>query len=94
MVRVENKDTIIYGKEHRYRCRKRLYEMQQQLGAGFTKDFVKIEGDKAIYATHWLAGGNDIRWDMIHYDVQLFGGVVLQDVYKRQPRERCPRRMA
>ena len=42
-----------------------------------TKDFVKIEGDKAIYATHWLAGGNDIRWDMIHYDVQLFGGVVL-----------------
>lgn len=35
MVRVENKDTIIYGKEHRYRCRKRLYEMQQQLGAGF-----------------------------------------------------------
>ena len=42
-----------------------------------TKDFVKIEGDKAIYATHWLAGGNDVRWDMIHYDVQLFGGVVL-----------------
>lgn len=35
MVRVENKDTIIYGKEHRYRSRKRLYEMQQQLGAGF-----------------------------------------------------------
>ena len=35
MVRVENKDTIIYGKEHRSRCRKRLYEMQQQLGAGF-----------------------------------------------------------
>ena len=42
-----------------------------------TKDFVRIEGDKAIYATHWLAGGNDIKWDMIHYDVQLFGGVVL-----------------
>ena len=35
MVRVENKDTIIYGKEHLYRSRKRLYEMQQQLGAGF-----------------------------------------------------------
>mgnify|MGYP002891869244 FL=1 len=35
MVRVENKDTIIYGKEHRYRSRKRLCEMQQQLGAGF-----------------------------------------------------------
>ena len=42
-----------------------------------TKDFVTIEGDKAVYATHWLAGGNDIKWDMIHYDVQLFGGVVL-----------------
>ncbi|MEG2239665.1 MAG: preprotein translocase subunit SecA [Alistipes sp.] len=42
-----------------------------------TKDFVTIEGDKAIYATHWLAGGNDVKWDMIHYDSQLFGGVVL-----------------
>ncbi len=42
-----------------------------------TKDFVRIEGDKAVYATHWTAGGNDLRWDMIHYDVQLFGGVVL-----------------
>ena len=42
-----------------------------------SKDFVTIEGDKAIYATHWLAGGNDLKWEMIHYDVQLFGGVVL-----------------
>ena len=41
------------------------------------KDFVNIEGDKALYSTHWTAGGNDIKWDMIHYDVQLFGGVVL-----------------
>ena len=41
------------------------------------KDFVNIEGEKAIYSTHWTAGGNDIKWDMIHYDVQLFGGVVL-----------------
>ena len=41
------------------------------------KDFVTIEGDKAIYATHWTAGGNDVKWDMVHYDVQLFGGVVL-----------------
>lgn len=41
------------------------------------KDFVTIEGDKAVYSTHWTAGGNDIKWDMIHYDVQLFGGVVL-----------------
>ena len=42
-----------------------------------TKDFVKIEGDKAIYQNHWMAGGNEITWDMVHYDVQLFGGVVL-----------------
>ncbi len=42
-----------------------------------TKDFVRIEGDKAIYQNHWVAGGNEIVWDMIHYDVQLFGGVVL-----------------
>ena len=42
-----------------------------------TKDFVTIEGDKAIYTTHWVAGGNDQRWDMVHYDVQLFGGAVL-----------------
>ena len=41
------------------------------------KDFVRIEDDKAVYANHWMAGGNDLKWDMIHYDVQLFGGVVL-----------------
>ncbi|MDR3141396.1 MAG: preprotein translocase subunit SecA [Tannerellaceae bacterium] len=40
-------------------------------------DFVRIEDDKAIYQNHWEAGGNEIIWDMIHYDVQLFGGVVL-----------------
>lgn len=42
-----------------------------------TKDFVRIDGDKAIYSNHWIAGGNDMKWDMVHYDVQLFGGVVL-----------------
>ncbi|MEG1617411.1 MAG: preprotein translocase subunit SecA [Bacteroidales bacterium] len=42
-----------------------------------TKDFVRIEGDKAIYATTWGAGGNEMKWGMTHYDVQLFGGVVL-----------------
>lgn len=42
-----------------------------------TKDFVRIDGDKAIYSNHWMAGGNDMKWDMVHYDVQLFGGVVL-----------------
>ena len=41
------------------------------------KDFLTIEGDKAIYKNHWLAGGNEITWDMVHYDVQLIGGVVL-----------------
>ena len=41
------------------------------------KDFVRIDGDKAVYQNHWLAGGNEITWDMIHYDVQLFGGVAL-----------------
>ena len=40
-------------------------------------DFVRIEGDKAIYQNHWVAGGNDLKWNMVHYDVQLFGGVVL-----------------
>ncbi|MBK3516316.1 preprotein translocase subunit SecA [Carboxylicivirga marina] len=42
-----------------------------------TKDFVEIEGDNAIYYNSWSAGGNEITWDMIHYDVQLIGGVVL-----------------
>ena len=42
-----------------------------------TKDFVTIEGDKAIYKHTWMAGGNPVTWDMIHYDVQLIGGVVL-----------------
>jgi preprotein translocase subunit SecA len=40
-------------------------------------DFVTIEGDKAIYKNHWMAGGNEITWDMVHYDVQLIGGIVL-----------------
>jgi len=42
-------------------------------------DFVRIEGDKAIYQNHWVAGGTDVKWDMIHYDVQLFGGTVLHN---------------
>jgi len=40
-------------------------------------DFVDIDGDKAIYHNHWVAGGNETVWNMIHYDVQLFGGTVL-----------------
>ena len=50
-------------------------QFDRDLAARF--DFVRIEDDKAIYANHWKAGGNEITWDMIHYDVQLFGGVVL-----------------
>ncbi len=50
-------------------------DMDRTLAA--TKDFVRIEDDKAIYTNHWEAGGNDTVWNMIHYDVQLFGGVVL-----------------
>ncbi len=42
-----------------------------------TKDFVRIEEDKAIYQNHWIAGGTEVTWNMVHYDVQLFGGVVL-----------------
>ena len=41
------------------------------------RDFVSIDGDKAIYLNHWKAGGNEITWDMVHYDVQLIGGIVL-----------------
>ena len=50
-------------------------EFDRHLAA--TKDLVRIEGDKAIYQNHWVAGGNDTVWNMVHYDVQLFGGVVL-----------------
>ena len=41
------------------------------------KDFVDIDGDTAIWHNHWVAGGNETTWDMVHYDVQLIGGVVL-----------------
>ena len=51
-------------------------DMDRDLAAA-GKDFVSIEGDKAIYRNHWMAGGNEIKWDMVHYDVQLIGGIVL-----------------
>lgn len=51
-------------------------QMDRDLAAA-GKDFVSIEGDKAIYKNHWMAGGNEVTWDMIHYDVQLIGGIVL-----------------
>ncbi len=45
--------------------------------AGEGREFVSIEGDKAIWKNHWMAGGNEMTWDMTHYDVQLIGGIVL-----------------
>ena len=52
-------------------------DFDRELAADPRKDFVTIDGDKAIYHNHWTAGGNDLKWEMVHYDVQLFGGVVL-----------------
>ncbi len=50
-------------------------KFDQDLSVGH--DFVTIEGDKAVWHNHWLAGGNEITWDMVHYDVQLIGGIAL-----------------
>ncbi len=52
-------------------------DFDRELAADPRKDFVTIDGDKAYYHNHWTAGGNDLKWEMVHYDVQLFGGVVL-----------------
>ena len=50
-------------------------EFDRNLSA--TKEFVTIEGDYALWQNHWIAGGNEMTWDMVHYDVQLIGGIVL-----------------
>ena len=52
-------------------------DFDRELAADPRKDFITIDGDKAIYHNHWTAGGNDLKWEMVHYDVQLFGGTVL-----------------
>ena len=62
----ENEETIVTATD-----------FDRELAADPSKDFITIDGDKAIYHNHWTAGGNDLKWEMIHYDVQLFGGVVL-----------------
>ena len=62
----ENEETIVTATD-----------FDRELAADPKKDFITIDGDKAIYHNHWTAGGNDLKWEMIHYDVQLFGGVVL-----------------
>ena len=41
------------------------------------REFVSIQGDKAIWLNHWMAGGNEVKWDMVHYDVQIIGGIVM-----------------
>lgn len=62
----ENKETVVTATD-----------FDRELAADPRKDFITIEGDKAIYHNHWTAGGNDLKWEMVHYDVQLFGGTVL-----------------
>jgi len=62
----ENEETVVTATD-----------FDRELAADPRKDFITIDGDKAIYHNHWTAGGNDLKWEMIHYDVQLFGGVVL-----------------
>ncbi len=62
----ENEETIVTATD-----------FDRELAGDPKKDFITIDGDKAIYHNHWTAGGNDLKWEMVHYDVQLFGGVVL-----------------
>ena len=62
----ENEETVVTATE-----------FDRELAGDPKKDFITIDGDKAIYHNHWTAGGNDLKWEMVHYDVQLFGGVVL-----------------
>ncbi|MBR1525637.1 MAG: preprotein translocase subunit SecA, partial [Prevotella sp.] len=62
----ENEETIVTATD-----------FDRELAADPSKDFITIEGDKAYYHNHWTAGGNDLKWEMVHYDVQLFGGEVL-----------------
>ena len=62
----ENEETVVTATD-----------FDRELAGDPKKDFITIDGDKAIYHNHWTAGGNDLKWEMIHYDVQLFGGTVL-----------------
>ena len=62
----ENEETIVTATD-----------FDRELAGDPKKDFITIDGDKAIYHNHWTAGGNDLKWEMVHYDVQLFGGTVL-----------------
>ncbi len=62
-------------------------EFDKKLAAE-SRDFVEIQGDKAIWHNHWQAGGNEITWDMVHYDVQLIGGIVLNGGVKTNKDQR------
>ncbi len=62
-------------------------EFDKQLAAE-GRDFVEIAGDKAVWHNHWQAGGNEITWDMVHYDVQLIGGIVLNGGVKTNKEQR------
>ena len=62
----ENEETVVTATD-----------FDRELAADPKKDFITIDGDKAIYHNHWTAGGNDLKWEMVHYDVQLFGGIAL-----------------
>ena len=62
----ENEETVVTATD-----------FDRELAANPKNDFISIDGDKAIYHNHWTAGGNDLKGEMVHYDVQIFGGTVL-----------------
>ena len=62
----ENEETVVTATD-----------FDRELAADPKNDFITIDGDKAIYHNEWTAGGNKIKWDMVHYDVQIFGGIAL-----------------
>ena len=62
----ENEDTIVTATD-----------FDRELASNPANDFITIDGDKAIYHNEWTTGGNKLKWNMVHYDVQLFGGIAL-----------------
>lgn len=62
----ENEETVVTAND-----------FDRELAANPANDFITIDGDKAIYHNEWTAGGSRIKWEMVHYDVQIFGGIAL-----------------